>query len=318
MTFISTINWETLIGNVTLDAVTHYYHIDVPPKNLSDVGAGTVAVGYYVVDYLGYVYKITAINVGGDPERVTVYDINEGEQFAGASFKAPYDGQIGFVYKANTAGSLWLSQSQLRRLSHSARDVVNQIDNNIIWDRLVALAPSYGTQDQIPHMNAGGTDYDYDSDFKWSDKLTIIPPGTIGSSTLANAGLLLGTTSVGLGMDTNEIYTKGSSLNIGTLDGDDITFRNAAAIIFNINSSGNVTTGTWTSDVIAHEYGGLEADVSAYAGLVKISGGTTSYITDSSTNWDTAYTHSQDNTQAHSDYVLNNAADNMSFTNNTA
>ena len=31
--------------------------------------------------------------------------------------------------------------------------------------------------------------------------------------------------------------------------------------------------------------------------------------TDNSTNWDTAYTHSQDNTQAHSDYLVNSGAD---------
>ncbi len=49
----------------------------------------------------------------------------------------------------------------------------------------------------------------------------------------------------------------------------------------------------------------LDSDFSS-AGLMKTDGaGTYSIITDSSTNWDTAYTHSQDNTQAHSDYLLN-------------
>lgn len=51
--------------------------------------------------------------------------------------------------------------------------------------------------------------------------------------------------------------------------------------------------GLDASGFVAHEQGGLEANVSAYSGLVKISGGTTSAITDNSTNWDTAYTHSQ-------------------------
>ncbi len=67
-----------------------------------------------------------------------------------------------------------------------------------------------------------------------------------------------------------------------------------------------------TSGVLAHERGGLEADVSAYSGLLKITGGVTSSITDGSANWDTAYTHSQDNTQAHTDYLLNNVPDTMS------
>lgn len=39
---------------------------------------------------------------------------------------------------------------------------------------------------------------------------------------------------------------------------------------------------------LLHERGGLEADVSAYNGLLKISGGSTSAITDNSTTWDAA------------------------------
>jgi len=77
---------------------------------------------------------------------------------------------------------------------------------------------------------------------------------------------------------------------------------------FSVNG-GTISAGTWNGTAIAHEYGGLEADVSAYNGIVKISGGATSAITDNSSNWDDAYTHSQDNTQAHSDYILNNASD---------
>jgi len=40
---------------------------------------------------------------------------------------------------------------------------------------------------------------------------------------------------------------------------------------------------------LAHERGGLEADVNAYNGLVKISSGATSAVTDSSSNWNTAF-----------------------------
>lgn len=46
------------------------------------------------------------------------------------------------------------------------------------------------------------------------------------------------------------------------------------------------------SGTLVHERGGLEADVSAYNGLVKISSGATSAVTDGSVNWNTAYTHS--------------------------
>ena len=43
------------------------------------------------------------------------------------------------------------------------------------------------------------------------------------------------------------------------------------------------------SGTLLHERGGLEADISAYSGLVKVSGGVTSQVTDNSTNWSTAY-----------------------------
>ena len=51
-------------------------------------------------------------------------------------------------------------------------------------------------------------------------------------------------------------------------------------------------------------------------GILKVTTGTgaLSSITDNSSNWDTAYTHSQDNTQAHSDYLINNGNDSTSGT----
>ena len=49
-----------------------------------------------------------------------------------------------------------------------------------------------------------------------------------------------------------------------------------------------------TSGTLAYQRGGLNADVSSFNGLVKIAGGSTSYIADNSANWDTAYNHSQD------------------------
>ena len=65
-------------------------------------------------------------------------------------------------------------------------------------------------------------------------------------------------------------------------------------------TGGTISAGTWQGSFIAHEYGGLEADVSGYNGLLKISGGTTSQITDSSSNWDAAYTHVSNNGSDHS------------------
>lgn len=64
-------------------------------------------------------------------------------------------------------------------------------------------------------------------------------------------------------------------------------------------------TATWSYTKLA--------DLEAANGIVKCDGsGNYSAITDSSANWDTAYTHSQDNTQAHSDYLLNSGDDTSS------
>ena len=48
-------------------------------------------------------------------------------------------------------------------------------------------------------------------------------------------------------------------------------------------------------------------------GLAKLTSGVISAVTDNSTNWDTAYTHSQNNNQAHTDYLKNDADDTTSY-----
>jgi len=98
-----------------------------------------------------------------------------------------------------------------------------------------------------------------------------------------------GTLGISHGGTNNTSYTTdkfliydGSKITSSTYD--DSSFATAS----HTHSASDITTGT-----LAHERGGLEADVSGYNGLVKIAGGTTSYITDNSSNWNTAYTHSQ-------------------------
>jgi hypothetical protein len=67
-----------------------------------------------------------------------------------------------------------------------------------------------------------------------------------------------------------------------------------------ITTVGTIGTGTWQGSVIDYERGGLEADVSAYSGLIKISGGSTSQVSDNSADWDAAYTHVSNNGTDHS------------------
>jgi len=90
-----------------------------------------------------------------------------------------------------------------------------------------------------------------------------------------------GTTSgdgmvIGLSADENAVIWNYGNTNL-ILATDSI----AALTIDNSQNStfaGDIIGGEWKATVIAHEYGGLEADVSAYDGLIKVSGGATSNI----------------------------------------
>ena len=68
------------------------------------------------------------------------------------------------------------------------------------------------------------------------------------------------------------------------IDTADARLSDARTPLAHNQAASTITTGTLT-----HERGGLEADVSLYAGFVKISGGVTSQVTDGSANWNTAY-----------------------------
>ena len=69
---------------------------------------------------------------------------------------------------------------------------------------------------------------------------------TIGWSNLANANILTGNTTTGIGIDTNEIASRGGALYIGTIDsGDDVYFRagGATARMIIDGSNGNIAIG---------------------------------------------------------------------------
>ena len=61
----------------------------------------------------------------------------------------------------------------------------------------------------------------------------------------------------------------------------------------NLALTGNVTSGTWQGTAVATQYGGTGQNFNASTGILKLTDGTASMITDNSINWDTAYTYSQ-------------------------
>ena len=77
-------------------------------------------------------------------------------------------------------------------------------------------------------------------------ELNVIPSATIGGSTIGNAGILVGTTSSGIGIDTNEIYAKGTNLIMGVIDtANDIRFQQGTNNLMSIDGgTGNVGIGT--------------------------------------------------------------------------
>jgi hypothetical protein len=81
-----------------------------------------------------------------------------------------------------------------------------------------------------------------------------------GDITMTNAGVTaVGADKVALGTDTTGNYAAGDAEGGSSLSGD-------------------TATAYFDAGTIEHEYGGLEADVNAYSGLVAISGGSTSEV----------------------------------------
>ena len=80
-----------------------------------------------------------------------------------------------------------------------------------------------------------------------SAKFNVQGSATIGWGNLGNALILAGTTTSGIGIDSNEIANKGDHLYVGTIDAKDIIFRTGGANNRLTISSGG--TATFTSNV---------------------------------------------------------------------
>ena len=110
------------------------------------------------------------------------------------------------------------------------------------------------------------------------------PAITTPTLVLADAAGAAPTTDGEIKFDrTGENLEVGDGSSTVTFSNDTTNAATYAAASHN-HAASEITSGTLT-----HERGGLETDVSAYSGLIKISGGTTSQITDGSSNWNTAF-----------------------------
>ena len=128
--------WSTLASNVSLGSVAYRYYVSVRYLDPNEPGSTsqTMVVGDWLIDYAGYPFQITTLNVGGDSSRIEVYDVNERGNGTTSAY-GPYGGKTAYVYRPINNAFL-LSQSQLRKLDRSAADVIQNIEKAVIQKSL--------------------------------------------------------------------------------------------------------------------------------------------------------------------------------------
>jgi hypothetical protein len=152
MSYLPTVAWTTIVNDVVLLTPTTY-RVTVSPLDINEPGAPVMdlQVGYYLKDYIGVSYNITAINVGGNPNHIEVTDS------LGVGY-GPQTGQFGYIYKSVGDGrSPFLAPIRHRRLDLSALDMSREVELDVIWKNLLNLDQT-STQtivNGIPLLEAG-------------------------------------------------------------------------------------------------------------------------------------------------------------------
>lgn len=126
--------WRTIIKEAVLIQVETtlapaVYQVTVEPVDMTNPGASTAdkQINYNILDYLGHIYRITQINVGGNPKRVLVSDDFRWQQ-------SPINGKQAIVYKSVGGGfAPWLAATYGTHLARTAANTAAGIDNAILW-----------------------------------------------------------------------------------------------------------------------------------------------------------------------------------------
>lgn len=129
-----TVAWNTYIRNVrlfleqTVDDPAEYL-VRVVPVDINDPGGDVAdkAVGYYIIDYVGHIYKIIEINIGGDGEVIKVSDDFRWGQ-------CPQSGQKAVLFKSVGRGTApYIAPTYLKHLSRSVVLETNSIEHDILY-----------------------------------------------------------------------------------------------------------------------------------------------------------------------------------------
>lgn len=127
-----TVAWRTVIKESVLTQAETIntpaiYQITIDAIDLTNPGANIKEIGYNVLDYLGHVYRIIQINIGGNSKRVLVSDDFRWKQ-------SPINGKQAIVYKSVGGGfAPWLAATYGTHLANTAANTAAGIDNAILW-----------------------------------------------------------------------------------------------------------------------------------------------------------------------------------------
>ena len=135
--YLPTVAWTTTINDVVMlsagsGIIPGTYRVTIIPSNINEPGAEDAIkeVGFYIKDFVGYVYRITQINVDGDPNKVVVSD----DFLTGYG---PQTGRTAVVYKSVGVGvSPYIAPVEHKRLDQSALDYSRKVELDILYKRL--------------------------------------------------------------------------------------------------------------------------------------------------------------------------------------
>lgn len=213
MSYLPQIAWSTVINDVVMTSTTTYV-ITISALNPNEPGGnvGDVAIGYYLKDFVGNVYDITGINVGGNASRIEVTDPTDIPSGYG-----PQTGQVAFIYNSPQNNEApYLAPVRNNRLDQSALDYSRSVEMDIAWKNR-GFRESTSNHDNITTLGLGDNiSYTVTHDIGWNggNKIEINVADIISFS--GNAGYL--TKFTGNPVDSladSPMYTDGTGVAIG-------------------------------------------------------------------------------------------------------
>jgi len=241
------------------DSSVYLYHNNVKKFETTSTGVTVTGSATFTGDIL--VNTATAggyIQIDQSDDSLKLADANKLKLGTGNDLQIYHDGSHSYIADAGT-GHLQILSSQLQ--INNAGNTENMItaaeDGSVTLfnDGSAKLATSSTGIDVTGEVKGDSLDIDGNADI--SGQLVLPQTSTtIGGSNTGNASLLIGSSSNGIGIDTNEIVSKGDHLYIGAATNDkSIIFRTDATV--NVLTLDSSQDATFTGDVRLPQSGKL-------------------------------------------------------------